>query len=108
MLGGAMTDKPVWRRAYDIAERAVAPRAETLVRSSEFARVTAAVAGLRHTVGRGVNGVTAGAWHLVNLPAGTDIQRLRVQIGALDRDVRRLSLQLEQSRTSRGRSDQQW
>lgn len=108
MLSGPMTDKPGWRRAYDTAERAVAPRAETLVRSGEFARVTAAVVGLRRAVGRGVNGVTVGAWHLVNLPAGTDVQRLRVQIGALDRDVRRLSLQLEQSRTSRGRSDQQW
>jgi len=102
-----MTDKPGWRRAYDTAERAVAPRAETLVRSSEFARVTAVVVGLRRTVGRAMNGVAARAWHLANLPAGTDVQRLRVQIGALDRDVRRLSLQLEQSRTSRGRSDQQ-
>ena len=47
-------------------------------------------------MGNGVNGVAARVWHLVNLPAGTDLQRLRVQIGALDRDVRRLSLQLEQ------------
>ena len=46
MLSGPMTDKPGWRRAYDTAERAVAPRAETLVRSSEFAGVTAAVVGL--------------------------------------------------------------
>ena len=94
-----MTDKPGWRKTYDTAERAVAPRAEALVRSSEFARVTCAVVGVRRAVGRGVNGVTAVAWHLVNLPARTDVQRLRVQIGALDRDVRRLSLQLEQSRT---------
>ena len=32
-----MTDKPGWRRTYDTAERAVAPRAEALVRSSEYA-----------------------------------------------------------------------
>ena len=100
-----MTDKPGWRRTYDTAERAVAPRAEALVRGSEFAVVTAVVVGVRRAVGRRVNGVTAVAWHLVNLPARTDVQGLRVQIGALDREVRRLSLQLEQSRTSRGRSD---
>lgn len=100
-----MTDTPTWRKTYDIAERAVAPHAETLVRSGEFARVTAAVVGVRRAVGRRVNGVTARAWHLVNLPAQTDVQRLRVQIGALDRDVRRLSLQLEQSGTRRERSD---
>ena len=48
-----------------------------------------------------MNGVAARVWHLVNLPAGTDVHRLRKQIGALDRDVRRLSLQLEleQART---------
>jgi len=104
----AMTDKPGWRKTYDSAERAVAPRAESLVRSSEFARLTAAAFGLRRAAGRGVQGATALAWHLLNLPARTDVQRLHMQIGALDRDVRRLSLQLEQSRASRGRSDQQW
>jgi hypothetical protein len=45
-------------------------------------------------VGAGVNGVSARVWHTVNLPAGTDVQRLRVQIGQLDREVRRLRLQL--------------
>ena len=42
--------------------------------------------------------LTARAWHLVNLPAGSDIGRLRAQIGALDREVRRLGLQLEAER----------
>lgn len=103
-----MTDKPGWRRTYDSAERAVAPRAEALVRSSEFAVATSAMVGVRSAVGRGVNAVTTLAWHLVNLPARTDVRQLRVQIGALDRDVRRLSLQLEQSSRSHGRSDERW
>jgi hypothetical protein len=102
-----MTDTPAWRRTYDTAERALAPRAEALVRSGEFAKVTAAVVGVRRVVGRRLSGVTAMAWHLVNLPAQTDVQRLRVQIGALDRDVRRLSLQLEQSGTRRERIEGQ-
>ncbi|UOY01377.1 hypothetical protein [Blastococcus sp. PRF04-17] len=42
--------------------------------------------------------LTARAWHLVNLPAGSDVSRLRAQIGALDREVRRLSVQLEAER----------
>ena len=32
---------PLWRRLYDTAERAVAPRLETLVRTEHFARGTA-------------------------------------------------------------------
>jgi len=55
-------------------------------------------------VSDGVNGVAARVWHLVNLPAGTDVHRLRKQIGALDRDVRRLTFQLElrQAKTTDG------
>ena len=30
---------------------------------------------------------TARAWHLINLPAGSDISQLRAQIGSLDREV---------------------
>lgn len=99
-----MTHTPTWRRTYDVAERVVAPHAERWVRSGEFARATALALGVRRTVGRRLSGVTAAAWHLVNLPAETDVQRLRVQIGALDRDVRRLSLQLEQANPGRERS----
>ena len=34
-------------------------------------------------------------WHLLNLPTGSGVTRLRRQLGALDREIRRLSLQLE-------------
>lgn len=94
-----MSERPGWRRAYDSAERAVAPRAEALVRSDEFARTTAGLLGVRREVGRRLDALTARAWHLVNLPAGTDVQRLRAQVGALDREVRRLTVQLEAARS---------
>ena len=90
-----MSDKPGWRRAFDAVERNVSPRVEALVHSDEFAQMTAVVARARGLAGRRVSGVTAGVWHLMNLPAGTDVQRLRMQVGALDREVRRLTLQLD-------------
>ena len=90
-----MTEKPQWRKSYDAVERLLAPTAEALVYSGEFAHLTATLFDVRRAVGNGVNEVTARVWHLMNLPTGTDVHRLRKQIGALDRDVRRLSLQLE-------------
>jgi hypothetical protein len=88
----------LWRQAFDSAERAVAPRAESLVRTPGFA-LGAALLRRAQTLARGsVRDVTARAWHLVNLPAGSDVTRLRAQIGALDREVRRLGLQLEAER----------
>ena len=89
---------PLWRQAFDAAERAVAPRAEDVVRSEYFALATALVRRAQTVAGDSVQGLSARVWHLVNLPAGSDITRLRTQIGSLDREVRRLTLQLESER----------
>jgi hypothetical protein len=67
---------------------------KALVRTGDFAHGAALLARARRLVGDRVNGVTARIWQMANLPAGTNVQRLRVQVGQLDREVRRLSLQL--------------
>ena len=93
-----MTEPPRWRQAFDAVERRVTPRAEEVVRSETFA-VGAALTRRAVTLARGsARDLTARAWHLLNLPAGTDVSRLRAQVGALDREVRRLTLQLETAR----------
>jgi hypothetical protein len=97
-----MSTPPRWRRAFDVAERAVTPRAEELVRTPGFA-LGATLARRAQVLARNsVRGLSARAWHLVNLPAGSDVSRLRAQIGALDREVRRLGLQLEAERRRAG------
>ncbi|WP_116452658.1 hypothetical protein [Blastococcus litoris] len=89
---------PLWRQAFDAAERAVAPRAEELVRTEYFSLGVALARRARMLAGRSAQDLSARAWHLLNLPAGSDVRRLRTQIGALDREVRRLTIQLEQER----------
>ncbi len=90
-----MSGPPLWRQAFDAVERRVTPRAEELVRTEAFT-VGAALTRRAVTLARGsTRDLTARAWHLLNLPAGTDVNRLRAQVGALDREVRRLTLQLE-------------
>ncbi|MFE5702026.1 hypothetical protein [Rhodococcus koreensis] len=90
-----MSDKPMWRRAFDVVERNVSPRVEALVHTSQSARAAAAVARTRRRVGDQLDGLAAQVLHLFNLPARTDIQQLRRQVGAVDRDVRRLSAELD-------------
>jgi len=110
---GPATGKPSpprWRQAFDAAERAVSPRAETLVRTPAFNVGVALVRRAEGLVRGTVRNASARAWHLVNLPAASDVGRLRTQIGALDREVRRLGLQLEaerrrSARTATGRTD---
>jgi hypothetical protein len=96
---------PLWRRAYDAVDKAVTPRAEEFVRTDTFA-VGAALVQRTTSLARGaVRGASARAWHLLNLPAGTEVSRLRAQLGALDREVRRLTIALEQERARAARAD---
>ena len=101
-----MAQSPLWRRLYDNAERTVAPRLESVVQTEHFARATALAGWAQATARAQAAALSARVWHLVNLPSGTDITRLRTQIGALDREVRRLTLRLEQQQAHNdGRPD---
>jgi len=100
-----MEQPPLWRRLYDTAERTVAPRLESVVRTEHFARGAALASWAQATARAQVAALSARVWHLVNLPASTDIARLRTQIGALDREVRRLALHLEQQAHNDGRTE---
>ena len=84
-----MSTPPRWRQAFDTAEKAVAPRAENIVRTPAFSLGAALVRRAQTLARNSARDLTARAWHLVNLPAGSDVSRLRAQIGALDREVRR-------------------
>lgn len=96
---------PLWRQAFDAAERRVTPHAESLVRTPGFATGVTLLRRAQN-LARGIaRDVSARAWHLVNLPAGSDLARLRAQIGALDREVRRLTVQLETERRARAAAD---
>lgn len=86
---------PLWRQLYDRVEHTVAPPLDSLVRSEHFARAVALAEWARGAARERAGELSARVWHLVNLPAGTDVAALRARIGALDREVRRLSLRLE-------------
>jgi hypothetical protein len=101
MTSGSQPATPLWRQAFDAAERRVTPHAENLVRTPGFVTGVTLVRRAQVLARDTARGVSARAWHLVNLPAGSDLARLRAQIGALDREVRRLTVQLENDRRAR-------
>lgn len=94
-----MSDKPWLRQLYDGVERRIAPPLEEFVRTDRYVGLTTAVGQVQGLVTGGIRTATTRLWHLVNLPAGTDVQSLRRQVGALDREVRRLTLQLSAQET---------
>jgi hypothetical protein len=89
-------DKPLWRRGFDTVEQAAAPHLERAVQSGGFAEAVVLLQHGSKGLRRRVDGVSRAAWHLLNLPAGTDVKRLRRQVASLDHEVRLLRQALEQ------------
>jgi hypothetical protein len=86
------------RDLYTRFEQVATPLANRVTSTEEFAQFVGLVVTANKSVREERNKVAAKAWHLINLPAGTDVQRLRSQLGALDREVRLLTLELERGR----------
>ncbi|MGB3302633.1 MAG: hypothetical protein WBA98_08080 [Gordonia sp. (in: high G+C Gram-positive bacteria)] len=83
------------RGVYDAVEKRLTPVVEDVVHSDEFRTANSVVGGVQRTIVRGVHDAAASVLHAVNLPAGTDVKKLRRQIGELDYEVRRLRMELE-------------
>ena len=81
-----MPDKALWRRAYDAVERPVGSRLEVAVQTDTFADAAGLMLRARAGIARQVERTTRHALHRVNLPAASDVARLREQIGELNRD----------------------
>jgi hypothetical protein len=82
------------RGIYDELEKRITPPVETVVHSDEFAIATKIVGRVRGEIGGRIEAVAASVLHAVNLPAGSDVRKLRRQIGDLDYEVRRLRREL--------------
>jgi hypothetical protein len=90
-----MAGKPLWRRAFDTVDRRVAGPVEAGAGSDAFLDALALGWRLRGRVAREAERATGRALHLLNLPAASDVRRLSEQVGALQRQVRELSREVE-------------
>lgn len=93
------------RGMFDVVEKRVTPVVEDVVRSDEFRTVNSVVGGLQRVAARKAQGMVASVLHAVNLPAGTDMKKLRRQIGELDYEVRQLRMELAARDDDTGRDD---
>jgi hypothetical protein len=91
MAGG----RPLWRRAFDLGERAVGAPLEALVRSEAFCDALTVSTRTRRGAMARMERYSRRALHLLNLPAGSDVRRVNDQLVRIDRDVRALAKQLE-------------
>ena len=93
--------KPLWRAAFDKVERSVAPQLERGVQTGTFAEALALVTKSQAQLRRFTERRTRQVWHLMNLPAGSDVRRLRQDVLHLERQVSELLEALEETRKPR-------
>jgi len=83
------------RKVFDLAERAVAARAEPLAQSGGFATALSKYVAINRSVGRTLSKATSGVLHLVNIPTTTDVARIHEHLNAVDSQLSRLTRELE-------------
>ena len=84
-------NRPLWLRAVHRVERAVGEPVEAAVRTDTYFDLVTKVNRTTRTVKRTVGGASTRALHLANLPAGSDMRRLREQLSRMERRLNQLS-----------------
>src|SRR3954452_23084062 len=88
-------DTPLWLKLVLRMERAVGGPVEAAVHSDAYFDVVAEFNRGTRRLTDAMEGVSKRALHLLNLPAGTDIRRVREQLARMDRRLAELTKQLE-------------
>jgi hypothetical protein len=99
-----MADRyPLWLKLALRLERAVGSRVESAVHSDTYFDLLAELNRTRRRLTTATESVSRRALHLANLPAGTDIRRVREQLAGVERRLVQLSKELDEQRAAAGR-----
>src|SRR5206468_1562121 len=97
-------DQPLWLRLVLRLERVVGEPIESAVRSETYFDLISTTTRLRKDVGGAAEGVSRRCLHLLNLPAGSDIRRMRQQLARMERRLNQLSHDVAELEDSEPRS----
>jgi hypothetical protein len=81
---------PLWKQLFDALDERLSPTINEMARSEEAAQLAALARRGRSEFDRRVEQASRRALHMVNLPAGSDVNRLLEHIARLEREVRDL------------------
>jgi hypothetical protein len=93
-------EPPLWLKLVLRAERLVGTRVESAVHSDVYFDVIAELNRSKALLTGTVEGVSRRLLHLANLPAGTDIKRVREQLARVERRMVELAKELDEHRAA--------
>jgi hypothetical protein len=101
MLSLVATEQPLWLRLVLRFERAIGVPVESAVHSDAYFDLLTHANRTRARLTEVAEGLTQEWLHLLNLPASSDVKRLRVQLARVERQLGRLTKEIEE-RDGRG------
>ncbi len=90
---------PLWRQVYNSWEQAVTPGLQQVTASNGFRDLLAIGMKANADLTREIERASRQWLHLWNLPAATDVRRLRQQVSGLERELLALRNELERTPT---------
>ena len=103
---GSNGDKSSWLDTFLKLERTIGERVEEAVTSDAYYDFVAQATRARKRLSGAVESFQEEWLHLFNLPAGTDVRRLREQVSRLERELEALTLALaDRESAPEGRAD---
>jgi hypothetical protein len=90
-----MSEPPLWQKAVVGAQSRATPVLRAAVDRQEVTAGIGLLQTLRGVVVRSTEAPSRRLLHLFNLPAGSDINRMLVQIASLERELRELRKRIE-------------
>jgi hypothetical protein len=98
--------RPLWLRAVHRLERAIGEPLEAALHSDTYFDLITELLRARASTGRTMEGLSRRMLHLLNLPAGSDIRRVREQLARVERRLTALSKELDEAGLDRsGRAE---
>jgi len=91
-----MSNGPLWLRVVHRLERAVGEPVESAVRSDTYFDVVSLVTRTTGKAKSTAESLSRRGLHLLNLPAGSDVSRMREQLHRMERRLNQLSENVEQ------------
>ena len=92
----ANQNQATWKKVFDSLDRTLGSRINDFVRSEDFATLAALGHRAQTMYNEMSERMSRRALHAMNLPAGSDVNRLLAQLALLEREVRDLRKEVEQ------------
>ena len=93
----AQNRAPLWLRAVHRLERTIGEPLEAALHSDTYFDLITEVLRMQSRTSRTLEGVSRRMLHLLNLPAGSDIRRVREQLARVERRLAALTKELDEA-----------